>query len=104
MRNTNDKRKSKYNERITHIEKGSFTPIIMSTSGGMGIEATRFHKRLALLISEKRHEQYAHVLNHIRTRLRFCLLKSTVMAIRGVRGKRAKDGVMDISEISYNLI
>ena len=72
----------------------------MSTTGGMGKEATRFHKRLALLISEKRKENYAHVISHLRTRLRFSLLKSTVMAIRGVRGKRARDGEIDISEIS----
>ena len=98
------KKKSKYNERIINVEKGSFTPLVMSTTGGMGVEATRFHKRLALLISEKRKENYAHVMNHIRTRLRFCLLKSTVMAIRGIRGKRAKDGEIDLSEISYNLI
>ena len=70
----------------------------------MGKEATLFHKRLALLISEKRKENYSHVIGHIRTRLRFSLLKSTVMAIRGVRGKRARDGEIDISEISYNLI
>ena len=97
-------KKRKYNERVIHIEKGSFTPIVMSTSGGMGKEATIFFKRLALLISEKRHEHYAHVLNYIRTRLRFSLLKSTLMAVRGVRGKRAKDAVLDLSEISYNLI
>ena len=97
-------KKSKYNERIINVEKGSFTPIIMSTTGGMGTEATLFHKRLALLISEKRKENYSHVIGHIRTRLRFSLLKSTVMAIRGVRGKRSRDGEIDISEISYNLI
>ena len=97
-------KKSKYNERIIQIEKGTFTPIVMSTTGGMGNEAKKFHKRLALLISEKRKENYSHVVNHIRTRLRFCLLRSTLMAIRGVRGKRARDGVLDISEISYNLI
>ncbi len=76
----------------------------ITTTGGMGKEATKFFKRLALLISEKRKENYSQVLNHIRTRLRFCLLRSTLMAIRGVRGKRARDGVLDISEISYNLI
>ena len=46
------------------------------------------------LIAEKKNESYADVINYIRTRLRFSLLKSVLMAIlRGVnrykhRGKR----------------
>ena len=39
-------KKRTYNERIIQIEKGSFTPLVFSTFGGMGIEAGRFHKRL----------------------------------------------------------
>ena len=69
-----------YNERIIQVEKGSFTPIVMSTFGGMGEEANRHHKRIALLISGKRNENYDDVLNFIRTRLRFTLLKSILLA------------------------
>ena len=96
-------KKRNYNERILQIEKGSFTPIVMSTSGGMGNEAERYHKRMAELISTKRKENYADVLNYIRTRLRFCLLKSTLIAVRGVRGKR-KDHTSPIADLSFNLI
>ena len=79
---TNEREKKRaYNERIIQVEKGSFTPIVVSTFGGMGQEAHAFHKRLALLIAEKRHEAYPHVVNYIRTRLRFCLLKSVLMSI-----------------------
>ena len=80
---------------------------MLTTSGGMGVEATLFHKRMALLISEKRNEEYSHVLNYIRTRLRFALLKSTLTAlrgVRGVRGKRAREETSPMSSISYNLI
>ena len=98
------KRKKAYNERIINDEKGSFTPIVMSTTGGMGVEADRFHKRLALLISEKRKEEYSHVVNYIRTRLRFALLKSTVTALRGVRSRRSDHSTTPMSSISYNLI
>ena len=31
-----------------------FTPIVMSTSGGTGNEANRHHKRIALLLAEKK--------------------------------------------------
>ena len=102
---THEKEKKRaYNERIINVEKGSFTPIVMTTSGGMGNEANLFHKRMAMLISEKRNEEYSHVLNYIRTRLRFALLKSTLTALRGVRGKRVREETAPMSSISYNLI
>ena len=49
-------KKRSYNERVIQIEKGSFTPIVMSTTGGMGNEAAKHHKRIAMLISEKKNE------------------------------------------------
>ena len=95
-------KKRVYGERIIEIEKSSFTPLIFSTSGGMGQEATIFHKRLASQIAEKRNEDYNHVMNYIRTRLRFCILKSTLVALRGYRGK--KNEAEPISNISFNMI
>ena len=97
-----NEKKRKYNERILQVEKGSFTPIVMSTFGGMGKEATRHHRRIASLIADKKKENYADVMNHIRTRLRVSLLKSTLMAIRGVRGKMRK--AAPISSVEFNLI
>ena len=96
--------KRAYNERVIQMEKGTFTPIVMSTSGRVGNEADRHLKRIAPLIAEKRRESYADVLNYIRTRLRFCLLKSVLIAIRGLRGKRFKENTTPISSISFNLI
>ena len=102
---THEKEKKRsYNERVIQIEKGTFTPIVMSTSGGMGNEANRHHKRIATLIAAKRKEDYADVMNYIRTRLRFCLLRSTLIAIRGVRGRQKNDHTTPISEISFNLL
>ena len=97
-------KKRAYNDRIIHVEKASFTPIVMSTFGGMGPEADRFHQRLATLISVKRNETYASVVNFIRTRLRFCLLKSVLMSIRGVRGRSVREKISPISSLSFNLI
>ena len=65
-----------YNERILQVEKASFVPIVGSTFGGWGDEATKYHKRIASLLAEKRNEQYSDVMNHLRTRLRFCVLRS----------------------------
>ena len=70
----------------------------------MGPECTRFHKRMAELISAKRGEQYSDVMNHIRTRIRFSLLKSVLVAVRGERGKRRRSNDIPLSELSLNLV
>ena len=95
-------KKRKYNERIVHVEKGTFTPIVGSTFGGWGPEANIHHKRIATLMAEKKNESYADVINYIRTRLRFSMLKSILMAVRGVRGRSKK--AAPISEISFNMV
>ena len=98
-------KKRSYNDRILQVEKGSFSPLIFSTSGGMGPECTRFHKRVAELIAAKRGEQYSDVMNYIRTKLRFSLLKSILVAIRGVRGRGMReDAEVPISDLSLNII
>jgi hypothetical protein len=91
-------KKYTYNHRILEIEKGTFTPLVFSTTGGMGPECTKYHKRIAELVSVKRDESYADVMNFIRTRIRFALLKSTLIAVRGVRGKsrRGNSSIGDI--------
>ena len=95
-------KKRDYNNRVLQVEKGSFTPLVFSTSGGMGPECTKYHKRIAELVSIKRKEEYSHVMSYIRTKIRFCLLRSTLVAVRGERGRRRRQG--HLSEVAYNLI
>ena len=104
-RNENSK-KRKYNDRIMHVEKGSFSPLIFSTTGGMGSECSRYHKRVAELIAKKGGDSYADVVNHVRTRVRFALLKSTLVAIRGERGRGRKqyNNPVPIEDLSLNLV
>ena len=97
-------KKRAYNERVILMEKDTFTPTVISTSGGVGIEADRHHKRIASLIARKRRQSYADSLRYIRTRLRFCLSKSVLIAITGVRGKRMKENSTPISSLSFSLI
>ena len=54
-------KKRTYNDRILNVEKGSFSPLVFSTSGGMGPESTSYHKRIAQLFSKKKGEEYSHV-------------------------------------------
>ena len=97
------KKKHKYNQRVMQVEKATFTPLIFSTTGGMASECIKFHKKVAVLVSNKTKEEYSHVMNHLRTRLRFTLLKSTLVAIRGERGKSRKIKT-NITELSFNTV
>ena len=56
-KNENEKMKA-YNDRILQIEKGSFVPLVYTTSGGMGPQCQKTHKRIAELVAEKRNEKY----------------------------------------------
>ena len=96
-----NEKKATYNNRVIQVERASFTPLIFTTSGGMAKECTRYHKQVARLISLKTKEEYPQVMNHLRTRLRYVLLKSTLIAIRGERGKEKKHG-QSVSELSFN--
>ena len=80
--------KRQYDQRVREIEHATFTPLVLSTTGGMGRAATTFFKRLASMIAEKRDIPYAQTLNWIRCRLSFALLRASIMSIRGARSSR----------------
>ena len=71
-------KKNVYNERVINTERGTFTPLVFLTTGGMSKECLRFNNRLADLIAKKRQEKYSDVICCIRTKLRFAMLKSTL--------------------------
>ena len=93
----------KYNTRILTVEKGSFTPLVYTTFGGWAPQATKYHKQMAKLISRKRNEEYHHVMNHIRTKVRFALLRSVLIAVRGERGSKHHHE-KPLSAVSFNMI
>ena len=95
-------KKDKYLSHVLNKEKCSFTPLVFSTHGGCGPEALRFHKRLATLISKKRNILYSDAVSYVRRRIRFSILRTTLIALRGYRGKDAKH--IDASEEDLNLI
>ena len=92
-----------YNSRVITVDKGTFTPLVYTTFGGCGPQATRYHKRMAELISKKRNEDYHYVMAYIRTRIRFSLLRSVLVALRGERGRKTNT-TESISSTSFNLI
>ena len=102
-RNHENEKMRKYNSRVITVEKGTFTPLVYSTFGGCGPQAKQYHKRLAELISRKRNEEYHQVINHIRVKIRFSLLRSVLIALRGERGKKAFSS-QPLSSTSFNLV
>ena len=69
-----NEKKVEYNPRTLQVEKASFTPAVMSTSGGMGVEMDRLVRRMAMKMSGKRGERYSDTVSFIRRRIRFDLL------------------------------
>ena len=82
----NEKEKKKYyNERIMQIEHGSFTPLVMSATGGMSRECRKFYVCLSEMISEKRDVNYSTIVTWIRRKMTFSLIKSIDLCTRGSR-------------------
>ena len=58
---SNEKEKKKAcNERVLEVEQGSFTPIVMSATGGMARESKKNYARLSEMVSEKRNQPYPY--------------------------------------------
>ena len=93
-----------YSERILNVEKSTFTPLMFTTSGGMGPECQKLNKRLAKMIPEKKYEHYSQVMRLLRTRLRFALLKSTLVGLKGYIGKKNSGKETIEEDISCNII
>lgn len=84
QRNEQEKTRA-YGERILHVDHGSFTPLVFTTSGGMGPKARCFYSRLTDLMSEKKHQPRSQIAAWMRCRLSFSLLRSALLCLRGTR-------------------
>ena len=77
-----NEKKRLYSRRVLDIEHGTFTPLVFTTTSGMGNECLRYHSRLAEMIAIK---QYAKSMSWIRSRISFALLRSALACLRGSR-------------------
>ena len=78
-------KKRAYQQRVQEVEHSSFAPLVLSVTGGMGVEASLFYKRLSSLLAQKWDITYNKTLCWLRCRLTFSLLRSAIQAIRGAR-------------------
>ena len=95
-----EQKKHAYNARILEVERGVFTPLVFSTSGGM---AKTLFKRVAAKMTDKTGQKYSETITSIKKRLRFNLLKTMVIALLGYRGRPSPSSSTDISELDLNI-
>jgi len=74
-----------YERRIIEVEHDSFTPIVLSTSGGWGPLTTVAFRRLAGPLSIKHSQPYSTTLGFMRCKIAFSLIEPTIMCLRGAR-------------------
>ena len=79
------------------VEHGTFTPLVFSVSGVMAKECSMYHKHIAEKISRKYDERYEKVINIIRCKLSFIILKSALLCVRVSRSYKK---FIDIDEFS----
>ena len=78
-------KKRAYEQRIREVEHATFSPLVLSATGGLAREATIFYKGLASMLASKWDHTYSSTLCWLRCRLAFSLLRSSIQAIRGAR-------------------
>ena len=83
-------RKMEYEHRINQVDHGSFTPMIMLSTGGMGSEMTIAMKHLARKLADKRKESYPAVATLLRCSMAFIVARSSLVCLRASRTRHEK--------------
>ena len=99
-------KKRAYKQRVRKIEHGSFIPLVMSLTGGLGNAASVSYRRLASLISAKQDAPYSNKLHHglcAVYSVSFSLLWSSIQCIHGARsasGRSFKQSIRPLDIVS----
>ncbi len=110
---TNKKKKTKPNEDTNKTFKkmknkldNLVDNLVFTTAATTAPECNKFHKRIAELIATKRKESYSNVINYIRTRISFAMLKAILVSIHGVRSKNGdtQKNIRKVADVAFGLI
>ena len=71
--------KRQYAERVMEIERGTFTPLVFTTKGGMADECVKCHSRVAKLIANQKGESYSSAIFWIRAKVSFAIVSSAIL-------------------------
>ena len=108
QRHEGEKRRA-YKKHVQEVERGSFTPLVFSSSVGMGKAATVTYRRLTSLLSDKWNSSYFVTMGWLRCSLGFSLLRSSLMCLRGSRSSSGSPGVpaavdLIVAEVTWQLM
>ena len=79
-----DAKKREYGHRVGDIEHGAFTPLVFTSTGGMGRETTVFYRpAFSCTCHPLGTTIYSQTINWLRCRLSFALLRCTILCIHG---------------------
>ena len=74
-----------YEQRVREVEHSSLTPLIFSSSKGMGKAITTFYKRIPSMLAEKKYFPLSMSMGLIR-----CRISYELMCIRGARSSLSR--------------
>ena len=77
-----------YEERVRRVERSTFVPLVFTTTSSSSQLTTTALKRLASLLSSSRNLPNTVVMGWLRCRLSFCLLRTAILSMRGIRHRR----------------
>jgi hypothetical protein len=89
-RNAEKAKKREYGQRVAEIEDADFTPMVMSSTGGMGAEMQIALKHLANKIAEKRKARYPLIVTLLRRKMAFAMMRSALVCLRGSRSRHPR--------------
>ena len=92
-------KKRQYNQRVIEVEHGSFSPLVFTQCGSCGREAERFLSEARGQNVTKRDLAYSLVMQWLRAKLSFQLLRSAILCVRGSRGLRKKVVSLDVNDV-----
>ena len=91
MKKAEQKKNTEYRERILQVEHASFSPLVFSTTGSLGPQATIVTKRLSERLAERQNLPYSVVAGWVRCRLAFAILRCSLVCLRGSRPFRKRE-------------
>ena len=90
-----NEKKRQYAERVMEIERGTFTLLVCTTTGGMADECVKYRSRLAELIANKNRESYSSAISWIRAKVSFTIVRSAILCLRGSRSRKGQLDFVD---------
>ena len=87
-------KKTKYRHAVKDL-RGSITPLVCSTDGVGHRENAAFRKRLAARLATKWEKPLPHVLNWVRVRRQFAIIRAVDLRLRGTRRRIVGLGLAD---------